>query len=173
MSGVRTVEDIRDRCYVDELTGCWLWRGATSARGYPSLWMPALRRVATLGHAIALLQTGRLPAKGVVWYCTCTTKNCGNPMHRAPGTRADQMRKAGIVRSPLVRARMAAGRRVDSKLTEDAVADIRGSTEILRVVAERHGISISHASHIRRGEQRKPLSGHGASVFNIGVRVRA
>lgn len=166
MSGIRTIDDLRDRCFVDDITGCWHWRGATTCGKYPASWLPAIARRVTLGHVICFLRTGQLPDKGTFWHCTCETKSCANPEHRMAGTRSEQMKAAKIVKSPLVRARMAQVQRDRSVLTDQGVAAIRSSGEPLRVVAERYGISMSHASGIRRGEQRASISAPGSSVFN-------
>ena len=168
MSGISSIEDIRGRCFVDDITGCWLWRGAMSGGKHPSLWLAPLARHTTMGQAIAFFKTGELPEKGVIWYCQCATKGCANPDHRRAGGRSHQMRNADLVRSPMTRARMALGKRAGSRLTDEAAAEIRLSVEPLRVLAERFAISISHASQIRRGEQRRAIAARGASIFNMG-----
>ena len=43
--GVRTITDLQDRCIVDDITGCWLWRAARDSNGTPSLQYPPLGRV--------------------------------------------------------------------------------------------------------------------------------
>lgn len=170
--GIRTITDLRDRCIVDEDAPngqrCWVWGGAYSANGQPCLWLPALGRRVTLGVAACVLRTGKPPAAGVVWHCTCTTPSCANPFHRAPGNRSTQMRAAGIKRDAVTRARIAASKRAQSRLTPDDVNAIRASSEPLRVVAERHGISTSYASLIRRGERWPHGHLQGFSVFTAG-----
>lgn len=169
--GVRTIDDLMARCRIDDLTGCWLWAGANDGNGRPSLWLPVLSRRVSLGVAICVLRTGKAPGKGVVWHCTCTTTNCANPKHRTAGDRSSQMLAANLQRDARTRARIAAGKRAVSRLSDEAAAEIRASDEPLHVVAERHSISISHASQIRRGEQRRPLGVRGASVFNLGAQA--
>ena len=166
--GIYTVADLMDRCYVDEVSGCWHWRQATDPNGYPSVWMPALQQRCTLATAICWLVTGKRPDKGVIWRTTCRTTGCANPMHRAPGTRSEQMLTARCVRDPAQRARIAAGKRATSKLSQADCAAIRQSEEPLRVLVERYGVGKSHISRIRRGEARRELGARGASVFNLG-----
>ena len=51
MTGIRTFEDLRQRCKLITSTSkrypseCWVWTGATSPTGCPSIWIPSLRRV--------------------------------------------------------------------------------------------------------------------------------
>jgi hypothetical protein len=168
LGGVRTIEDLMGRCRVDEITGCWHWACGRDGGGQPTLWLPALRQTVSLGVAICMLRTGKRPMRGVAWHCTCETRHCANPAHRKPGNRSTQMLAANLQRDAVTRSRMAAARRRKSKLSDEAVAEIRASTEFLRVVAERHGISMSHASNIRRGKQRLQLGARAASVFNLG-----
>jgi hypothetical protein len=77
------------------------------------------------------------------------------------------MLAAKVVRTPMERARMAAGKRAGSRVSDAQCAEIRASTEPLRVFAERFRISISHASDIRRGTVRRPLCAPGSSIFNL------
>ena len=55
--GIRTEADLMGRCVVDEDTGCWHWRMAVDAKHRPSMWLPELGRVASIGVAVALLGT--------------------------------------------------------------------------------------------------------------------
>ena len=168
MTGIHTIADLRDRCRIDDITGCWHWAGALDGKGCGSLWLPALRRRVSLGLAICVLKTGCHPAEGVVWHTVCGTRDCANPEHRRAGDRSSQMLAAKIKRTPLQRARIAAGRRQGSRLTEQGAQEIRDSDEPLRVLAERHGISVAHACNVRNGRQRCHLAAPGSSVFNLG-----
>lgn len=163
--GIRTITDLMGRCVVDELTDCWIWRAGRNAEGRPNLWFPALGRPVSLGVAIGTLRTGQAPAKGVIWHCTCETPNCANPWHRVEGNRQSQMLSLGLTRTPLQRMRQAIGRRKNSKISDADVAEIRHSPDVLRVIAQKYGISMTHASRIKRGEIRQPLGAHGSSVF--------
>lgn len=154
IGGIRTIADIRERCFVDEITECWNWRGALSDGKYPSLWLPDIRRRSTVGVAICLFTTGHRPAKGVSWHSTCRNSLCCNPEHRKPGDRSSQMKAAGIKVRPEVRAKIAQTKRAASKVcTPEIAISIRESSDFLRVEAARHGISISQAHKIRSGQQ--------------------
>lgn len=159
--GIRTLEDLKGRCIVSDETGCWLWQGATGEKR-ARLWFPPLQRTATLGVAIGFLRTGRESKPGVVWYVACDTADCANPEHRRRGDRRAQMLAAKIKRTTVQRMHMARGKQAVGKLArfggQVAADDIRTSTEPLRVVAERYGISITTAWHIRRGEIWRPVA---------------
>lgn len=170
MSGINTLDDLRDRCRIDEDTGCWHWCGAVNGEGQPSLWLPAAKRRVTLGRAIGWLKTGSEPPPKLMWFCVCDTKHCANPAHRRKGTKSDAMLAAGLTKSPLTRARMTEARRRRSTMTAEKAAEIRASAEPLAVIAERHGISITHACAIRRGKRWAALNiAPSASVFSFAA----
>jgi hypothetical protein len=164
--GVRTIDDLKDRCVVDDITGCWLWRAARDSNGVPSLQYPPLGRVVSLGVAIGHLRTGALSASGVVWHCTCETRQCANPDHRKAGTRSTQMLAAGIKRSPQTRARITAGKRLTAKVSEADATEIRGSDMKLTEIMERYSITKGYACEIRSGKRRAPLAAPGSSAFS-------
>jgi hypothetical protein len=163
VSGIRIQADLKARCWVDEDTGCWHWRGGRDGSGSPCVWLPVAGKRTSLGVVIGWLRTGKPPVAGVCWHVTCGTKQCANPEHRQAGNRTSQMQAAGIKRSLHQIAKIAATKRAKSRLSCEDAAAIRASVEPLRVLAERFGVSISHASNVRRGEQRSPPA---ASVFH-------
>lgn len=168
--GVHTIADLMGRCRVDDETGCWEWAEGRDGGGRPSLWLPALQKRTSLGVAICVLKTGKAPKKGVVWHCTCTTRDCANPDHRRAGNRKTQMLAANLQRDPLTRARISKARRAVSKLTDMDCEAIRGSDEKLRVLAQRYGVSLGHVQQVRVGKRRPALL-VGASIFNLAGRL--
>lgn len=163
--GVLSIEGIRDRCIVDDITGCWTWCAARDGNGAPCLHVPALGIVTTLGVAIGYFRTGARSPPGVVWHCTCETRQCANPDHRRAGTRSTQMLAAKIKPSPQTRARISAGKRRGAKLSQADADDIRGSSLLLTEISDKYGICIFYACQIRNGQRRKPLAAPGSSVF--------
>lgn len=162
MTGIRSVEDLRDRCHVDEDTGCWHWRGAHS-KGQPKLWWPPQQKVVTLGYAIAIFQTGRPPRSGHVWMVRCATKDCANPAHRRPVEFGVHLQ--GVRREPITSARIAAAKRASSKLSADSVAAIRASDETCAALGQRYGVSGSLISQIRQHVIWRSARAPGSSVF--------
>jgi len=166
VSGIHTIEDLKLRCVVDELTGCWHWKSGVTSAGMPSFWFPPIGRYTTAGVALCWFATGKEPRPGKVWHRTCDSLDCCNPSHRKEGTRKSQMLNAAITRTPLQKARIAMTHRSKSKLSEEAVQEIRESSEPLKVMAEKYSIDLSHAARIRNMQARKPIG--GASIFNLG-----
>lgn len=97
--GVRTLEDIRARCVIDDETGCWLWRGAFSIKrgghATPRVWLAKDRRSEVAGRAAWLLSGRKLKPGAVVWRSVCTDTRCINPEHAKAGTRT-QMHAAMV-----------------------------------------------------------------------------
>ncbi len=66
---------------------CWLWLGATDARGYA-------RYSGNLVHAILAIRTGKILPEGKEHCHTCPNKNCINPDHAYAGTHQQNMQDA-------------------------------------------------------------------------------
>jgi hypothetical protein len=165
--GIYTLDDLRDRCVIDQASGCWNYRPAHGDARVPRVALPVLGgRTVHLGAAICVLRTGKLPERGVIWCAACNNPRCANPAHRKPHTMAWRMRAANIKRSPLTRARMSRAKR--TKLTDQAVLQIAASSGTHKQVAAQFGISWQYAGLIRRGERRPYIVAPGASVFSMG-----
>jgi DNA-binding XRE family transcriptional regulator len=98
--GCRTLEDIRLRCRVDEVSGCWLWSLCFDDNKTPKVGIPAGvlgEREATMSAAKASwLLSGRKLAEGhVVWRSVCGDSRCVNPQHCTALPRAEMRRKCG------------------------------------------------------------------------------
>ena len=101
--GVTCLEEIRQRCRIDDITGCWNWGGGMSDGGYTRT------PVAHIGEGIlpaehwarampayraAWLLAGKPLKKGqVVYRAVCCNTDCINPKHCAAGSMAE-MHKA-------------------------------------------------------------------------------
>jgi len=82
--GLCTVADIRARCCVDRVSGCWHWLGAMSDR---------TPRIYTFDHergekrsmsgpkAVWNIAHGASPLAGYLVYRRCITRDCVNPVH--------------------------------------------------------------------------------------------
>lgn len=154
LKGILTPDDLRKRCKV-LACGCWLSRSAKSADAQPpAFWFPPLSRHVSAGVAACWWAEGRAPLPGEAWHANCATKRCVNPAHRVKGDRSSQMRAAGLKRSDQTRLRMAAGRRLSGKLSDADVAEIQASTDTLKVLSARYGISIGYACELRARKRR-------------------
>lgn len=103
--GVRTLEDIRGRCRIDEETGCWIWAGAMAkslsrqARPTSRVWLPEGLQgdgqnptVTTAAKAAWLLSGRKLQDGQVVYRYRCADGDCCNPEHGKAGTRPEMHR---------------------------------------------------------------------------------
>lgn len=179
LGGVRDLEGLRLRCYCDEDTGCWHWRHAfTTGRvgtKTPVTYLPALGRVVSAFRAAVMLSRGMdcIPAGHFVWP-GCNSRDCVNPAHLRIGTQKalgkHVARKGWRKNNPLRIAAIQKQKRSATTMTDEVLADIRESKETLAVLSERHGISKTHASRIRRGDAWKVSvtapEAPGASIFN-------
>lgn len=94
--GVRTLEDIRLRSIVDDITGCWIWGGAyDGATMCPRVWLPdgipgSVRPGGTSTAArAAWVLAGKPLLPSHIVMRTCRDTRCCNPAHGKTGTRAD------------------------------------------------------------------------------------
>jgi len=91
MNGVRTIEDLRLRCVVDEITGCWLWRGAFT-QGVGAVWLPELGKTRTIRSAAQVSDVphvvDKLQGAGVRALPPCIEfGKCGVQARAQPGAR--------------------------------------------------------------------------------------
>jgi hypothetical protein len=166
MAGIRSIEDIRLRCVINDETGCWLWPGSMNNSGTPITWFPPLQAAVTIGIAICFFKTGHRPERGTMWLPKCGNQLCANPAHRFVGNAS--VRTSGK-RTPLHNAKIALSNRKNARLTEEIAAEIRASEEAGCRVAKRYGISASHVSRIRRGQNWRPIVIPNSSIFNHGA----
>lgn len=126
---------------------CWLWKGSLDRLGYGQF---ALGGGVYRAHRIAYwMWNCKWFAPSVKLRHSCDTRRCCNPMHLLPGTQADNMRDRKIregYRS------MARGERHGlAKLRCEQIQAIRATSDSLRALASRYGVSEGHISRIRKG----------------------
>lgn len=160
-----TLEDIRARC--DEVGDCWEIRSSVKTRTrrkHPLLFQDGksvlARRLAYELHKGELSATRYLVPR-------CGNDVCINPEHQKALTKRENASRTGKISSAAVgRAeKIALARRKKSKLTKEAVQDIRASDEAQDVLAARHGISQSMVSQIQLGKSWRDVSSPFAGLF--------
>lgn len=170
-----SLEKIYNRCVPDD--GCMLWQGAMAADRYPIAQEPApdkphgQRQVHVRRKVFELARGTPAPAgPRYVLVATCDKARCvaeGCVQLQTKGARLRQAVKAGAFKSPAFRAKVAAGRRRDSDLSDDDVAAILASDEPVRVLADRYGISLGYAYAVQRGKNRRDYSSPFAALVPL------
>lgn len=189
--GIRTLDDIKGRCVIDDETGCWLWRGAfsrsTTHHVGPTtrVWLPVdlprvvgAGRVTTAGKAAWVLAGNPLRDGDVVWRHVCHRVDCINPAHSKAGTRqamhkeiAASDRLKGDPRRAAVNAINRASRLTPPDVVRQAEA-MFGAKMLQKDVCAKLGIQQMTARLIRTGQHPHSTNRQrvvrGASVFNLG-----
>ena len=174
LGGIRTLEDLRVRCVMDEETGCWHWRMSMS-QGRPRVHImhPVSHEGVNMrGRRAALvLATGQdLPPLHFAFArLCCTSDDCCNPDHARSGNReahGEWLRKSGKVKG--LPSKMAASRRTwdkrGRKITAAMRQEILHSNESQISLARKFGVSNFVIWQVRQGLTHRKLAA-GASVF--------
>lgn len=174
---MRTLEEVRGNCRIDDITGCWLWAGGkygTLARIYAPDWTSAdgaLRPQAGRRAVWHIRNPGKKLAPGVMVFGRCNCDLCLNPAHEFVGTRAqhgEMVKKAGRYRNQL--KRIVANRKTARKLstiTPEIAAEILASDEGHTEFARRTGTSREIVRRVRSGRPMayQSIGGSLASMF--------
>jgi hypothetical protein len=90
----RTVE--QDRGYV---TPCWIWRLSCATNGYARTQLPRQRNKTIAVHRLAYENLVAPIGEGLELDHLCRVRDCCNPEHLEPVTRAENMRRGNTPRS--------------------------------------------------------------------------
>jgi hypothetical protein len=161
--GIYSLQDIKDRCRINQETGCWEWGLSMVNKETPYLSLPAAviqgcekDRTMSAPRAVWLFMNGSVSAKTYVWR-KCSSPLCCNPEHLAAGTRAQWgqwVAKVGKLRGDPVRT--ATNRRILAKQAtspdvvqriEQLLADGMTGPNISAAV----GVGLDVISRVRRG----------------------
>lgn len=126
---------------------CWIWRGNINGYGYGMIWRDGK---SVRAHRVSYeLFVGPITETDVICH-RCDNPKCVNPEHLFKGTRLDNNRDCA-----------AKGRRPkgaghwNARLTDEAVAHIRTSSEPQKTLANRYGVTQSHISRLKKWEVRR------------------
>lgn len=134
---------ILSRCVAIPETGCWLWTGAWSAKGYGSVGHKSQNYAHRLSYETFV---GPIP-DGMLVCHKCDVRPCCNPDHLFVGTIDDNQKDSAR------KGRMHRGlSNYNAKLTPELVAVIRGSSLSAAQWSMMTGISRGTISQARRGE---------------------
>lgn len=192
--GVSTLQDILDRCRVDEVTGCWEWALAINCIRGSAVPMVHISIGAMLGqHAVAkkvtmpaaraawLLAGNVIKPGHVVWRAHCGNDHCVNPAHCASGTRAQMGRSraaSGREKGTPAKRKAALAQALKIALPRDVVVQLEAriaAGELRKTIAQTMGVNRTTIRRIALG-QHPNSTGRirvipGASVFTLGAAV--
>lgn len=140
----------------EEMGDCLEWTAAPSGGG--GFYINVEGKTLNVRRALYAIEHGCVPPGRLVTYA------CDNPMcvahQKAVTARQRNLRtaKEGKFDTPEFRARVAAGKRKVSRLSDAAVAEIRDFAGSVPEVAAKHGISAGYAYMLRRGRFRVEFS---------------
>ena len=133
---------------------CWIWTGATSAKGYGEIKIPKTRRQIPAHRLSYVIHRGQIPEGKCVLH-RCDTPGCVNPAHLFIGTKLDNSLDM------VSKMRHCYGERQGShKLTEKEVLDIHRLLKLgvkQTEIAAMFGIQQMQVSRIKRGERWKHI----------------
>ena len=190
-TGVTCLQDIKDRCVIDDEAGCWIWSGAkTLSRGRKATGLRFSTPVCSVPKSITgkdkhstmpalrfawLLAGGELIPGQIIYRALCAEPNCVNPDHAAQATRRNvgkRVAKSNRLKGDPLRQKVNLASAIKSAMPVDAVREIEASyAEGLTQgqVRERHGLGQKAAKAIRIGmhinSSARQLVVPGASVF--------
>jgi hypothetical protein len=178
LDGIRTLEDLMSKCYVDPDTGCWHCRTHKDKSGSPQVRFvtpDTHKETKSRGRRAALyLATGAPVPQHLVAFAKsgCHSLDCVNPEHTRSGTKV-QWGKAMAYRGVLKGrpAKIAANQIISGRkriFTPEQVREIRRSDESDAILALRHGSSRYAIWSVRKGRSYRNVPGGPNSIFNLG-----
>lgn len=172
--GIRTVTDIRDRCRIEEGSGCWLWSLSLTRDGQPKCCavLPDGRHYQSTAGRICwmLSREQNVPRRKVIYRQDGCPKSCCNPEHLRVSTKAQAgaaITRSGRLRGDPRRSLINLRNRCQSsvKLDHEKAATIRASDEPTAVLAAEYGVTTHTIREVRHGNRWVPQTGalRGAS----------
>ena len=147
-----------------ECGDCLLWTGSFVHDVAPVV---SIKNKKLYAKRLVLELSGQNVTGKCVSY-TCGQITCVNPKHLTAITRAAVIKRTaatGVFSTNAVRARVAAGKRKDSKLSQEAAVEIRTSSLPVPELAAKHGITEAYGYMIRRGRFRRDYSNPFAELM--------
>ncbi len=185
--GVYCLDDIKARCRIDPVTGCWHWAwGCTTSGVGAGIRMPAInvppgvmgpKRMTITGARAAWLMSGRKLSAGMVVWRTCRHDDCVCPAHLRAGTKAEEgawLAAQGVLRDDPVRRAMnikACAAQAVPVETVSRIEALLAAGKSQWAIRKETGVNPSTISKIASGRHihQRPVGARGSSVFHLGV----
>lgn len=172
--GIATVADVRARCSINPVSGCWNWLGGTrkgadhATYRQPAMWAfchdHGEKRTMTGPRAMWNIAHGKAPLPGYVVFRACGNAMCLNPVHLRE---AKNMAEVGLHtrRSGRLVGTQIEARRANVLKAQDAAGVVRTPDEVVeaikaagrsvtgRALAAQYGVSENTVSRIRLGRR--------------------
>lgn len=154
--GKTLLERIADRCVrCPDCGKNWLWNGPQHRTNVPII--KYLNKVYYPKREVWKAHHGDIPAGRCV-ISTCESWLCINPEKIALATKADVQRRtveSGLMHTPIALAKIAMTKRKNSRISDDAIEELRSSGEPAEQVAARLGCSKAYVNMLRKNQCRK------------------
>ncbi len=180
LDGIVSLEDLRQRCVVDEDTGCWhlrTARGKLLPRGDRHVvWVHGVGHITATRAAWMMSRPGKLLRNGYICFRTCDSYDCIAPRHISSGNRATWFKHitaSGKARTPAKLAAVAALPKANQKLTPELRQWLLESTQSGGEAAHALGITQGRANEIRSRHRKALASRPAASVFDFAMKAAA
>lgn len=133
-------------------SGCWVWTGHLNNKGYGMIARGIDSSGPILAHRLSyMIHIGKILPGECICH-KCDNPKCVNPEHLWKGSQmdnvADMLDKGRYGSSP--RKRYRGESHVLSKLTYEAVAEIRGTTIPQRILAKKYWVSQTSVCRVRK-----------------------
>lgn len=180
LDGIASLEDLRQRCVIDDETGCWhlrTARGKALPRGERHvLWLHGIGHATATRAAWLLSRPGQTLRAGWICFRRCESYDCVAPEHiSAAGRKAwgKHMSASGKSSTPAKLAAVARLPKVFQKLTPELKAWLLESSQSGSEAAHALGITQGRANAIRAVHRKAQAARPAASVFDFAMRSAA
>lgn len=173
IGGARTLADVRGRCVINVITGCWNLRtghGRPQRDGVtPRIWVHGIGNRSAAQAVWRIARNMAAVPHGMRCVRMCGTRDCANPAHIEAMPQSEAMSVLvgkGNSRSPGRRLQLAGLSLAARRLTPGQVAEIRHSNASARSLGAKFGCSPTTIANVRRGVTYRDVL-PGASVFAV------
>lgn len=169
IGGIRTVEDVRQRCYVDPETGCWHWRGAMKINLPQASIMGKTQSVRRWVYA----QSSKLLRAKTMVVPSCGCRDCVSPQcaigKEGPGF-ARWLMDQGHIHTPAHKLAVKEGVRRVAKLNPAKAIEIakrvRAGHDRGQIAADL-GVSRNYANKVARGGNWAEFVDHSRAIVEV------
>lgn len=162
----QTLEMMRILDSTEEFADCILWTGATTQQGYP-IYKPTGCGCTLVRRSVFKLNGGAVKDRQPV-VTTCNERLCINPAHMVASTCqsvAKAAGRAGAFSGKTRCAKIAASKRLNSKLNIELAIEIRLSPISTRALAKLHSVNRSVIIGIKAGRMWKDYTNPFAGLM--------